>query len=264
MPNSFDTARAMVRTRARANRWFNDPQLFKTHCNFEADFSFKPKTLAIECAIAFATKPIQTVLDFGCGSGQSVTYLQSRLPKAKISAIPPPALANARDLPSLRNNIDILPWNDREVRNIAKRFDLIISFSNLRLADDQVHRLETITQLLSSGGVAYVQDFERRVDSALLKQLSDCLPEHYRNYFSDQLAPALSLVDLQQKLETLPINFIHCGVGGVCGISPNSPQFYDLIHRNDRIGQALMQLNGYGFNTARAAELVFHCLFKST
>ena len=104
---------------------------------------------------AVPTRDVRTVVDIGCGPGNSTELLVARFPGATVSAVDnsPDMLAAARRrLPKVRfDEVDIDHWQD------PGPFDLILANAVLQWIPDHRHVFANLVAKLAEGGTLAVQ-----------------------------------------------------------------------------------------------------------
>lgn len=113
-----------------------------------------------------------TILDVGCGPGNSTRVLAARWQAADILGIDnsPAMIEKARqDYPSQK-------WEAMDARNIAGRYDLVYSNATLQWIGDHASLLPSLFSLVNSGGALAVQIpsyFEMPVKRAIDRVAAD-------------------------------------------------------------------------------------------
>lgn len=130
-----------------------------TNWNAEQYSKFKSeRTLpAIDLANAITHENIQSVLDIGCGIGNSTAILKNRFPKAKIIGID--SSDNMLDMARKNNpNIDFIKLDaEKELQNINSHFDVVFSNACIQWIPDHKQLLKNLMQLLNVNGLLAVQ-----------------------------------------------------------------------------------------------------------
>lgn len=103
------------------------------------------------------TSGVRTIIDLGCGPGNSTEFLQARYPDAVVSGIDssPDMIKAARErLPAAQFAVeDIAAWSGHE----QPRFDLVFANAALQWLPDHERLLPALMQRVEPGGMLAVQ-----------------------------------------------------------------------------------------------------------
>lgn len=112
---------------------------------------------AIDLAGAINRKNVYSVLDIGCGIGNSTAVLAEKFPKAKIVGVD-----NSDDMLSAarKNNPDIEFIKldvEKEIDTIGNRFDIVFSNACIQWIPNHPRLLKSLFSLLNDGGTLAIQ-----------------------------------------------------------------------------------------------------------
>jgi SAM-dependent methyltransferase len=175
--------------------------------DYERNFAELPRELFMEVALLRASPPIRRLLYVGSGDGKALVYLHRRLPGAEIVGIDPDPVAVKLARARVGNWVKITKSAIEDLPGGLGRFDLVLSYMNLHLWRDGVCGLQRVQDSLSEDGMAYILDLRRDVPEQVRQSGLESLPhERFRSVFAAQLDSALSLSEVQSKLEAAGID----------------------------------------------------------
>lgn len=246
-----------------ARRWFEGKEALRQYQEFERLFLDMPRQLFLEVALHEAGGPVRRVLDVGCGTGSALTYLAGRLPETELVGLDPSPdmaeLARSR----LQGRARILPIGVEELPREAGTFDLILSYSNLRLWSQPVRGLSRLASALAPGGLMYLLDMRGDLDAEDRAYVLERVPDpDMRCFLSAQLKVAVIPAQLRDWLEAAHIERFELGLGGLAGHPFYSSGFMSLLQRSERIASLCMRMAQGGFRSPRAAQSVFHLFVR--
>lgn len=108
--------------------------------------------------LLFGSRPVETILDWGCGTGRVTRHLANYFPEASITGID----ANPACIDWLQHNIPHIDWQLGSYQWVNKissnSFDLIIALSVLTHlpASEQQHWLEQLHSRLHTNGLIWL------------------------------------------------------------------------------------------------------------
>jgi trans-aconitate methyltransferase len=177
-------------------------QWSRLYMEFERIFVEAPRRLFIEIAQLRASPPINRVLDIGCGDGKGLEYLRSRLPDAELIGIDPDPELLKIARTRLRDRARLTVASVEDFAEDLGRFDLILSYMNLRLWADPVRGLKRVQAALTDHGMAYVADIRRDIPTWVRESGLRHLPqEAFRAVSIAQFDSALTVDEVQGRLE---------------------------------------------------------------
>nr|WP_290666660.1 class I SAM-dependent methyltransferase [Ardenticatena sp.] len=249
-------------SRVIARQPFSTPEGIEDYVQFEQRFLTLSRCLFVEIALVECNRVPGYVLDVGCGTGALLAYLRERCPNAKLFGIDPSShmLTYARRI--LADNA-LLMQSPIESFTTTQAFDLIVSYSTLRLWDNPQYGLQKIYEMLAPGGIAYILDLHRDLPLDTVQEIFLHLPEQsQRTFFEQQLSAAYTLSELRYILQSSKIPGIEMRQGGLAGYPPFSAESITLIQQNPRIAEYVFRLGSEGFRTPKASEAVVHIFIR--
>lgn len=112
---------------------------------------------SIDLANAIIKDNVQSVLDIGCGIGNSTAVVKQRFPQAKVIGID----SSEDMLNSARKNnpdIEFIKLDaGKEIENITERFDVVFSNACIQWIPEHKQILKNFMQLLNDDGVLAIQ-----------------------------------------------------------------------------------------------------------
>jgi SAM-dependent methyltransferase len=182
------------------NRWA------RLYAEFERDFVEAPRRLFIEIAQLRTSPPVHRVLDIGCGDGKGLEYLRSRLPGAELVGIDPDPVLLKIARTRLRDRAQVTVASAEDFAEDLGRFDLILSYMNLRLWADPVRGLKRVQAALTDHGMAYIADIRRDIPPSVRENGLRRLPQGtFREVSAAQIDSALTVDEVQSRLKDADI-----------------------------------------------------------
>lgn len=141
-----------------ANRWFS---LIAPGYDTLVAETFWPDSVQREGLDRLEVAPDDSVLDVGCGTGETARHLLSRAGDVHGVDLSPDQLETALEKPSLRDAAFVaadalsLPYRD-------DTFDHVVSVGSIMYWEDPAAVLREIRRVVSPGGSALVMGFNRR------------------------------------------------------------------------------------------------------
>lgn len=187
-------------------------------------------------AVALAMRPgPNAVLDLGCGTGEMLALLRSRLPTARLVGVDPvgEALRSAEALLDGDPGVILCETTAEELDDVERdlpSFDLAICHLNLALWSSPVAGLVSAARRLVPGGLIYAVDLARVQGQRRDKLLRRAQSEAERDYLARQIAVSFDLTQAQQisaeVVATAPeLDLtVRCAAGGLAGHRFASPQ----------------------------------------
>jgi SAM-dependent methyltransferase len=178
------------------NRWA------RIYEKFERNHLELPRRLFIEIAQLQASPPIRRVLEIGSGDGKGLEYLRGRLTDAELVGIDPdPAmvkLARTR----LRGRAHVTVASAEDFPESLGRFDLILSYMNVRLWAEPVRGFRRVQAALADDGMAYVVDIRRDISARLREEILSGLPQgNFRAVSAAQIDSGLTIEEVRGRMD---------------------------------------------------------------
>jgi len=239
--------------------WYLSERDVDMYNEFEKRYLDIPRKIFLEIALSLLPYPTHKILDIGCGTGSGVKYIKSRLGKVKITAIDP----SAAMLKMANDNVSDVKFINVSIEDCQddEKYDLILSYSNLRLWKDPVKAFKNISQMLTPHGLAYILDL--RGDSEEIKEIVLQNSEvEFRDFLKDQLSMAYKRNDLEHFLSLAEIKNFEIKVGGLGGCPSNSPEAFALIQQNEHLAKIIFDKEKGRFSSSKLAESVFHIFIR--
>lgn len=179
--------------------------------DYDKKWSFYIEATTRETIARISVQPTDRVLDIGCGTGELLSRLAARYPKARLSGLDPVAemLAVARG--KLSDDVDLrvgwaneLPWPDNS-------FDLVVSCNMFHYITHPVSAVREMERVLRPGGRIVITDW---CDDYLACRLCNLYlgfmsKAHYKTYRESECASLLKQAGHSQpKIERYKINWL--------------------------------------------------------
>lgn len=159
------------------------------------------RRLCVAVALAMRPEP-GTVLDLGCGTGEILAGLRTRLPDAELYGVDPvpEAIAGARDLlgPDPRTHLLRISAADLAGRDDLPPVDLALCHLNLALWPDPAEGLLAAARLLAPGGVLYAVDLARVEGDQRERLMTRAADDAERAYLTQQIDASLTEAEGQR------------------------------------------------------------------
>jgi len=178
------------------NRWT------RIYQEIERTYLELPRRLFIEIAQLQASPPIRRVLDIGCGDGKGLEYVRARLAHAELVGIDPdPAMVKVART-RLRGRAQVTVGSAEDFSESLGRFDLILSYMNVRLWADPVRAFRRVQAALTVDGMAYLVDVHRDISASLREESLNSIPKgEFRAVSAAQIDSALTIEELRGTMD---------------------------------------------------------------
>ena len=250
-----------VDKRTIAQTWFATPGAVSVFQGFEASHLDLPRRLFLECGLALACAPIRRVLDLGCGTGEALAYLSQRLTGVELVGVDPEAAMLEVAATHLPPGVLLVQGEAETLGDDLGSFDLVFSYSSLRLWRDPVTGLMQTVRRLAPTGLAYLLDLNGGLDKvarmAWLDSLDNALE---RKLLAAQLAAAYELQQVRAILRAATIDRYDLGVGGLMGRPRDNIAILRWFSRHPAIMAVACQLPDRTYGSVRAADTVMHLI----
>lgn len=229
--------------RQQACHWYEDPLAHAHTIEYEKSYSYLPRLLFEELSLAQVSKNDPTILD-----GAPAEWLGRQSLTEKTDRL---------DIPAPLWRLDF-----RTFPQAARKYDLILVYSVLRLMPDPPAFLTWLKRNLTPEGRCCFVDFIGNIDEELTRHILGRIPSKvHQQFLLDQLAAAPKPEQIQQWLFNARIDHYRLAIGGLGGYEERSEKALTLIAQNTHLVPLLMQLSRSGYKSRRAADIVFHLTF---